>query len=197
MHISLIFCTGMALVCCTCTCTYMYHIIYTCTYYIQWSPLLLAARNGHAKVCRKLLDKGASVNRPRDSETGYTPLMVAIDEGNRSEIHTCMNNYIYASQCMYMFKVHVRMYINRCTVHTCTCVYYIIHTKCIILCTCTYTCTCTLILPLPVTHLGTLYFPLYAHMHPIVLAPPIMYGLFTRPMVIHVQRHSFPLHCDS
>ena len=112
-------------------------------YYVQWSPLLLAARNGHAKVCRKLLDKGASVNRPRDSETGYTPLMVAIDEGNRSEIHTCMNNYIYASQCtcMYMFKVHVRMYINRCTVHTCTCVYYIIHTKCIILCTYMYTHT--------------------------------------------------------
>ena len=51
---------------------------------IQYNPLLLAARNGHAKVCRKLLDKRASVNTPRDDKTNFTPLMVAIDEGNRS-----------------------------------------------------------------------------------------------------------------
>ena len=50
---------------------------------LQWSPLMLAARNGHAKVCRMLLGKGASVNRPRDPKTNFTPLMVAIDEGNK------------------------------------------------------------------------------------------------------------------
>lgn len=44
---------------------------------------MLAATNGHAKVCKYLLDKGAKVNRPRDPKTRFTPLMVAIYEGNR------------------------------------------------------------------------------------------------------------------
>lgn len=58
----------------------------------EYNPLLLAAKNGHAKVCRRLLDHRASVNRPRDPETGYTPLMVAIDEGNREVVITILSD---------------------------------------------------------------------------------------------------------
>ena len=50
---------------------------------IQWSPLLLAAAYGHAKVCRRLLEKRASVNIPRCPRTNFTPLMMAIDSGYR------------------------------------------------------------------------------------------------------------------
>jgi hypothetical protein len=68
--------------------------------YLQYSPLLLAARNGHAKVCRRLLDKGASVNTPRDSKTNFTPLMVAIDEGNREVVITILSDEAQGPEAM-------------------------------------------------------------------------------------------------
>ena len=51
-----------------------------------YSPLMLAARNGHAKCVRVLLDKDADVtvvSREDGYKHGFNPLMESIEEGHK------------------------------------------------------------------------------------------------------------------
>ena len=50
-------------------------------FFVQWTPLMKACRNGHPGVARILIEHNADVSNKDDK--GRNALDIAIDEGNK------------------------------------------------------------------------------------------------------------------
>ena len=55
-----------------------------------WTPLYIAAENGHKEVAQLLLDNSANVNAPKN--TGWTPLYIAAENGHEEVAQLLLDN---------------------------------------------------------------------------------------------------------